>query len=84
MTQRYGVAYILTTMALCFFGVEVLVLSFFYREVISVGLVAIAIWPIMSTMRKTHFVSMLKCMNLWYSVYNVVWNFVLTELKISD
>ncbi|XP_071823670.1 GPI ethanolamine phosphate transferase 1-like [Apostichopus japonicus] len=57
VTQRYGVAYILTTMALCFFGVEVLVLSFFYREVISVGLVAIAIWPIMSTMRKTHFMT---------------------------
>ncbi|KAJ8041902.1 GPI ethanolamine phosphate transferase 1 [Holothuria leucospilota] len=60
VSQNCGFSSILTNGILCLLGVETLVLSLFYREVISIGLVAIAMWPLLSSMRRNHLVSLSK------------------------
>lgn len=60
VSQNYGFSSILTNGILCLLGVETLVLSLFYREVISIGLVAIAMWPLLSSVRRNHLVSLSK------------------------
>ena len=43
----------LLTLILGIAGLEILVLSFFYREVLSVGLIGMLVWPLVSSLWTT-------------------------------
>lgn len=77
VTSLNNVLKLVLSLLLVTLGLEVLVLSFFYRYILSVGLILLATWPLATPLVKTHVVTVglwiIHCLTLaWFPLFPVV------------
>lgn len=77
VTSLNNVLKLVLSLLLVTLGLEVLVLSFFYRYILSVGLILLATWPLATPLVKTHAVTVglwiIHCLTLaWFPLLPVV------------